>query len=130
MGTAERRKEIMRILCRRRHETISNLSEEFGVSQRTILRDIEILSVTEPIYTQCGRYGGGVYVTEDYVMSRMYMTDSELDVLHKVLAFAQDKSVCELNDDECKLLKTIISQYTKPYYRKEKYYEKSRKRII
>ena len=73
MGTAERRTEIMRVLCRRRHETISNLADEFGVSTRTILRDIEVLSVMEPIYTQCGRYGG-VYVTDDYSMSRMYMS--------------------------------------------------------
>lgn len=49
MGTAEQRTEIMRVLCRRRHETISNLAEEFGVSTRTILRDIEVLSATEPI---------------------------------------------------------------------------------
>ena len=54
MGTAERRAEIMRILCRRRHETISNLAEEFGVSTRTIQRDVEVLSITEPIYTQYG----------------------------------------------------------------------------
>ena len=63
MGTAERRTEIMRVLFRRRYEKISNLAEEFGVSTRTILRDIEVLSISEPIYTQCGRYGGGVYVS-------------------------------------------------------------------
>ena len=78
MGTAERRTEIMRILCRRRHETISNLADEFGVSSRTILRDIEVLSITEPIYTKCGRYDGGIYVADDFVMNRMYMTDIEL----------------------------------------------------
>ena len=84
MGTAERRTEIMRVLCRRRHETISNLADEFGVSTRTILRDIEVLSVTGPIYTQCGRYGGGVYVTDDFSMTRMYMTERELNLLHKL----------------------------------------------
>ncbi len=57
MGIAERRVEIMRILYRRRYEKISNLAQEFGVSERTILRDIESLSITEPIYTQCGKYG-------------------------------------------------------------------------
>lgn len=113
MGTAERRTEIMRVLCRRRHETISSLADEFGVSTRTILRDIEVLSVKEPIYTQCGRYGGGVYVTDDYSMSRMYMTDKELTVLHKLSEFADKKSVCELSEEENKLLKSIISQYTK-----------------
>ena len=49
----------------KKNETISNLAEEFGVFARTILRDVEVLSVTEPIYTQCGRYGG-IYVTDDY----------------------------------------------------------------
>ena len=43
MGTAERRTEIMRTLCRRRHETISDLADEFGVSTRTISRDTEVL---------------------------------------------------------------------------------------
>lgn len=113
MGTTERRKEIMRVLCRRRHDTISNLAEEFGVSTRTILRDIEVLSVTEPIYTQCGRYGGGVYVTDDYSMSRMYMTDQELSVLNKLSILADEKAVCDLSMEENNLLKFIISQYTK-----------------
>lgn len=119
MGTAERRTEIMRILCRRRHETISNLAEEFGVSTRTILRDIEVLSVTEPIYTQCGRYSGGVYVTDDYSMGRMYMTDKELSVLHKLSELADKKAICDLSMEENNLLKFIISQYTKPKNRKE-----------
>ena len=113
MGTTERRKEIMRVLCRRRHDTISNLAEEFGVSTRTISRDIEVLSVTEPIYTQCGRYGGGVYVTDDYSMSRMYMTDQELSVLNKLSILADEKAVCDLSMEENNLLKFIISQYTK-----------------
>lgn len=113
MGTAERRIEIMRVLCRRRHETISNLAEEFGVSTRTILRDIEALSVTEPIYTQCGRYGGGIYVISDYSMTRMYMTERELAVLHKLSKLADEKTICELSIEENKLLKSIISQYTK-----------------
>lgn len=113
MGTAERRNEILRVLCRRRHETVSNLSFEFGVSERTILRDIEALSATEPIYTQCGRYGGGVYISDNYVMNRMYMKENEIALLHKVHRLAENKSVCDLTDEEVILLKEIISQYTK-----------------
>ena len=120
MGTAERRAEIMRILCRRRHETISKLAEEFGVSTRTIQRDVEVLSITEPIYTQCGRYDGGVYVTENYDMNRMYMTGPELSVLHKLVSFAETRSTCDLNHDELSILKNIIALYTKPNIRKEK----------
>ncbi len=43
MKAAERRAEILKILCRRRYETISVLAAEFNVSERTIRRDIESL---------------------------------------------------------------------------------------
>ena len=113
MGTSERRIEIMRILQRRRHETISNLAEEFGVSTRTILRDIEVLSVKEPIYTQCGRYGGGVYVIDEYARNRTYMTEEEISLLHKLSVFAERKDVCDLSSKEKDLLMSIIYQYTR-----------------
>lgn len=71
MGATERRQEIMRVLCRRRHETVKYLSFEFGVSERTILRDIEALSITEPIYTQCGRYDGCVMCGFGYINTDM-----------------------------------------------------------
>lgn len=129
MGTAERRKQIMHILCRRRHETVCRLAQEFGVSERTILRDIDILSLTEPIYTQTGKHGG-VYVTENYSIDRMYMSEEELSVLRKLLNFAREKERCCLKDNEKALLTSMISQYTKPIYREEKGNEKTRKRII
>ncbi len=130
MGATERRMAILRILCRRRHETICNLAEEFGVSTRTILRDIEVLSVTEPIYTQCGRYGGGVFVTDDYTISRMYMSEKELSILHKLMFLAENKLICDLHKDEIELLKVIISQYTKTNSRKENKNETKGNRII
>lgn len=113
MGTAERRHEIMKILCRRRYETIRNLASELGVSMRTIRRDIETLSRTEPIYTQFGRYGGGVYVVENYAIDRMYMEEQELHILQK-LYIAADKQRSLLTDDEKRLLKSLILQYSKP----------------
>ena len=113
MGTAERRYEIMKLLCRRRHETICNLASEFGVSTRTIQRDIEILSRTEPIFTQPGKYSGGVYVVEGYSMERMYMTSAEIDVLQK-LYIAADKNASLLTFEEKELLRFLISQYSKP----------------
>lgn len=117
MGTAERRHEIMKILCRRKYETIRNLASEFGVSVRTVQRDIEILSRTEPIYTKYGKYNGGVYVIENYSMDRMYMNKQELDVLRK-LYIAADEQSSLLTDDEKNLLRYIISQYSKPKIKK------------
>ncbi len=65
MIASERRREIMKLLNRRRYEKIENIAFEFGVSERTVRRDIEILSLNEPIYTQPGRYGGGVYIVKN-----------------------------------------------------------------
>ena len=93
MKTAERRKSIMNVLCRRRHETIRNLAFEFGVSTRTIRRDIEVLSYTEPIYTQRGRYDGGVYIVEGYYFNRMYMSKEELDILKKLHDSAREHTL-------------------------------------
>ena len=118
MGTSERRNEIMKLLCRQKHETISNLADKFGVSTRTIQRDIDILSLTEPIFTLCGKHYGGVYVMEDYSMNRMYMTSAELDVLQK-LYIAADENAALLTDDEKNILKFIIIQYSKPKTKKK-----------
>lgn len=117
MATAERRNTILKVLCRRRHETIRNLASEFGVSERTIRRDIEALSLIAPIYTKTGRYLGGVYIVNEYNMDRMYMNDIEIGVLKKILKSTELNS-CILTFDEKSVLKSIISQYTNPKSKK------------
>lgn len=65
MGAAERREEIMRIMFMRRHDTAENLASEFGVSVKTILRDVKALEAAyKPIYTEPGRYGGGIHIVD------------------------------------------------------------------
>ena len=68
MGTAERRLEILKYLCKKRHATMPELSEQFGVSLRTIQRDIYEIETTfrVPIDVKCGKYDGGVYVIGNY----------------------------------------------------------------
>ncbi len=112
LGTAERRKEIMIALCRRRHDTVNNLAFEFGVSARTIRRDIEVLSLKEPIYTRMGRYGGGIYVMDGYYIDRMYISDDESEVLVKVFNYAVSQGA--LDSNEIQILRHIIEKYTKP----------------
>lgn len=104
----------MKALCRRRHETISNLAVEFGVSERTIRRDIEILSLTEPIYTQPGRYGGGVYVTENYYIDRMYLGEPEIALLAKILRHTKLEQPYTLTSEEVRIMQKILADYTKP----------------
>ena len=60
MGTAERRLEILKYLCRARKSTMTKLAELFGVSVRTIQRDILEIEATfhVPIDVRCGKYEG------------------------------------------------------------------------
>ena len=113
METAERRYEMLKILCRRRNETTKNLAAEFGVSERTVRRDIYILSLSEPIYTQPGR-NGGIYVVDSYYWDRMYMSDEQIGLLQKLLSISLTNGSKLLNADEISLLKKIISEYSKP----------------
>ena len=114
MRAAERRKAIMRTICRRRHDTIKNLAFEFGVSERTIRRDVEILSYTEPIYTQRGRYDGGVHIVDGYYFDRMYMSKEELAILQKLHTCAIEQCACDLSPQELNILSQMIHLYTKP----------------
>lgn len=114
MGTAERRRMIMRVLCRRGHETIANLASEFGVSQRTIRRDIETLSLSEPVYTQQGRYGG-VYVVSGHRIDQQYMTQLQTQTIEKVIRFAADKQQCVLQDGEIRALMSLLETFAYPH---------------
>lgn len=44
MDAVERRQQILELLCQRRKDTMQNLAAELGVSERTIRRDVEILT--------------------------------------------------------------------------------------
>ena len=68
MESFARRIQILRIISRRRFETVSNLANELNVTDRTIKNDILFLMAPElgfGIYTVQGRYGG-VYAVEGW----------------------------------------------------------------
>ena len=111
MGTAERRLEVLKYLCQKRHATMPELAEKFGVSVRTIHRDIYEIEATfhAPLDVKCGKYDGGVYVIGDYSFDRAYMRDEELALLSKVKNIVQNR----LSDKENKLFTQIIQAYTK-----------------
>ena len=120
MGTAERRRMIMRVLCRRGHETIANLACEFGVSQRTIRRDIETLSLSEPVYTQQGRYGGGVYVVSGHRIDQQYMSLLQTQTVEKVIRFAIHGQQCSLQDEELGALRALLETFSLPHTKEER----------
>lgn len=112
MGTAERRIEILKILSKRRSEKTKKLAEELGVSERTIRRDILVLSLTEPIYTQAGRYGGGVYMMEGYAIDYVKLSESELELLHNLHDKAQTDTTSGFSNEEVSQLKQFIKKHS------------------
>ena len=111
MGTAERRLEILKYLCQKRHATMPELAKIFGVSVRTIHRDIYEIEATfhAPLDVRCGKYDGGVYVFGDYRFDRAYMCDEELALLSKIKNMVQ----AQLSEKENSMLSQIIKIYTK-----------------
>ena len=68
MGPAERRQELLEVLCLRRHDTYDNLAHEFNVSKMTIRRDIAVPMCSYPIETVHGGRHGCVKVAEGYYL--------------------------------------------------------------
>jgi predicted DNA-binding transcriptional regulator YafY len=76
--------EITTILINKGSVTAQQLAERFGVSTRTIYRDIDTLSSTGvPVYTNKG-HGGGIQLLEDYTLSKALLSDSDRE--HLLLA--------------------------------------------
>ena len=105
-NTTARRQAIINILCQRRRETIYNLAFEFCVNERTIRRDLEILSISFPIFTVQGK-GGGVFMMENYKLGMIYLTDKQLELLNKLYLLLTEQ-------EEKKTMDSIISTYKNP----------------
>ncbi|SMC62665.1 helix-turn-helix transcriptional regulator [Sporomusa malonica] len=69
--------EITTLLLSRGTLTASNLAKRFGVSTRTIYRDVEALSTAGvPIYMSKGN-GGGISLLENYTLNKTLLSDQE-----------------------------------------------------
>lgn len=73
----ERLFEIVYTLLDRGTVTAQELADRLGVSKRTILRDIETLTLAKvPVYTTQGK-GGGVSLLDGYVLDKAVLSDEE-----------------------------------------------------
>ena len=69
--------QIVQILLNKKKVTARELAQRFQVSERTIYRDIDTLSLNGiPVYTVKGK-GGGISLVEDYTMDRSALTETE-----------------------------------------------------
>ncbi|MCL2638221.1 MAG: YafY family transcriptional regulator [Oscillospiraceae bacterium] len=77
--------EITTILLNKKTVTAAELAERFGVSTRTIYRDIDVLSASGvPVYCSQGARGG-ISILEDYTVSRAVLSGDERAALDSVL---------------------------------------------
>ena len=100
---SERRLNIIKILYQRGQETTANLAQEFGVTSRTIRNDIDHLSLSYPIETIRGRYGGGVRILQEEKQKRKYLRPEQLEFLQRIKG-------C-LSDDDLSIVNSIITDF-------------------
>jgi len=73
--------EITILLLNRRIVTARELADRFGVSVRTIYRDVEVLSSAGvPVYMSKGK-GGGISLLENYTLNKTMLSENEIDGL-------------------------------------------------
>lgn len=59
MSKAKRLNEMIMMVNRKKRFTVGELAQEFGVSKRTVLRDLQELSeLGVPLYSETGPHGG------------------------------------------------------------------------
>lgn len=80
---------MIHILLERGGITASELAAHFEVSQRTVYRDIEVLSQAGvPIYAERGK-GGGIRIMEGYAIDKTLLSEAERsDILSALQGFA------------------------------------------
>ena len=103
MDAVERRQRILELLCQRRKDTMQNLAAELGVSERTIRRDVEILTRSYPLETVCGRYGGGVRVADWYHLDRQRMSPKQTALLRRLAA--------DLRGEDLEVMEQILLKF-------------------
>lgn len=84
MGANERRIAIWHTLCSCRQVNVNNLAVTYHVCPRTIRYDLEHLSLSHPIVTVRGRYGGCVKLPDWYKPGTSPITTVQMDFLVRI----------------------------------------------
>lgn len=97
--------EIIYILLEKENVTAKELAEHFGVSVRTIYRDIDVLSRSNiPIYTNQGK-GGGINLLDNFVLDKSLISEDEQN---QILFALQSFEKLNVNNEKMLLDKMSI----------------------
>lgn len=101
--------EMIYILLNKKTITARELSEYFGVSRRTICRDVDTLSLAGvPIYTERGR-GGGISLLPDFVLDKSILNEHEQnEILSALYSLSNIKT-----DDTSQILRKLSTIFNK-----------------
>lgn len=105
MSPNERRNNIYAELRAQRHLTVDYLAEKYAVSTKTIRRDIDELTLTYPIETVRGRYGGGVKLADWYHPMQSTLSLTQIALLKKLAPSLEGEDLVVMN--------SILSQFTR-----------------
>lgn len=95
--------EIIMILMNKETVTAKELADHFGVSTRTIYRDIDTLSLSNiPIYTNKGS-GGGISILPEFTLSKSLLSETEQSEILGALQSLQAAQYPEINSVITKL---------------------------
>ena len=103
--------QIVYLLMEKPQMTAKELADIFEVSERTIYRDIDKLTMAGiPIYTNQGRHGG-VSILSDYVLDKAVLTTEEKNKILESLNALNEVSFTTDNDSISKLHTFLGKQY-------------------
>ena len=90
--------EIVYLLMNHKGMTANMLAERFGVSVRTIYRDIEALSLAGiPVYSTQGK-GGGVAILDHFTLDKTWVTESDQENILLALQSLQATGVPDVKE--------------------------------
>ena len=95
MKAADRRNLILAKLRNGGCMAMQDFADAFGCSRQTVIKDIEALSISYPVITIRGRYGGGVKLADWYHPKESYLSAKQLEVLTRLAnsAAPEDRTV-------------------------------------
>jgi len=106
--------QIIYILLDKDHVTAKSLAERFGVSQRTIYRDIDALSLAGiPVYSERGK-GGGISLLPDFVLNKSILSEHEQNEILSALQGLTAIKTME-TDQVLQKLSTIFNKSAVPW---------------
>lgn len=102
--------QIVYLLMEKPQMTAKELADIFEVSQRTIYRDIDKLTIAGiPIYTNKGKHGG-ISILPDYVLDKTVLTAEEKNKIMESLNALNEVSLSAADDDAISKLHSFLGE--------------------